>query len=267
MRVLSSAIIGGLFLATTAGAQEVTPPPIRAFPIATIEALGREIYRQDTAAWVATDAITPLMQDFSKAHVVGWIVTPNGDGERVRFLRETGQGLEAYYDIDVDAQFHTRVFQAPDPHLTADEIAAFNARQTAGRDLPTVCRPGYNSVVAKDPEGDGWLVWMLAPTPASGTIPVGGHYRFTISRDGKTVAQRDALSASCMVMDPKQGIPKGSKPAGVFVTHIVSPTPVETHVFLQIQAKLPMFVVAAGEIWKIDGGHITDQGKVGAPKS
>ena len=266
MRPPAIAIIAGLLLATPAAAQEA-PSTIRAFPIATIEALGREIYRQDTAAWVATDAIAPRMEDFSRAHVVGWIVVPNGHGQRVRFLRDAGQGLEAYYDVDVDPQFHTRLLAAADPRLTSDEIAAFNARQTAGRNMPpAVCRAGYNSVVAKDPEGDGWLVWMLAPTPTAGTIPVGGHYRFTISHDGKTVVRRDALSVSCMVMDPKQGVPKGAQPAGAFVTHVVSPAPVETHVFLQIQAKLPMYVVAAGEIWKIDGGHITDQGKVGTSR-
>ena len=263
MRVLSSLIAASFALASSAEAQEAKPPPIRTFSIETIEALGREIYHQDAAAWVATDAVAPRMQDFSKAHVVGWIVVPNGDGQRVRFVRDTAVGLEAYYDVDVDSQFHIRVFAAPDRHLTADEVAAFTARQTASRNVPAVCRPGYNSVVAKDPQGDGWLVCMLANADAGDDTrrrPLSLHPRRQdcgpprrafreLHRHGSEAGRAAGFPTRRRLRQPRRLADTGGDPR-----------------FPADQAKLPMYVVAAGEVWKIDGGHITNEGKSGAAK-
>src|SRR4051794_4830347 len=88
--------------APSARAAETPRPPIRAFDIPTIERLGLEIYRQDTAAWVATDALRAKVPDLKAAHAIGWIVEPHGADERVRFLRDAGSGPEVGWDIDVD---------------------------------------------------------------------------------------------------------------------------------------------------------------------
>ncbi|HEV2532862.1 hypothetical protein [Phenylobacterium sp.] len=245
-------------LAAPVLAQPAAPtqaPAIREFDIATIERLGRTIYRQDSAAWRATDALQAQLKDIHGAGVKGWIVEGEGDVQRVRFLRDVGHGLEAGYDVEVGPKGETRVSEPAERSLAPEERAAFAARQTAVAHLTQVCRAGYNSVVLKDPGGDGWLVWLLAPMVKAGEVPIGGHYRFTISADGATVVRMDALSRSCLVMTapaPASGI----KPVAIFVTHVVSPTPVETHVFLQMQAGQPMYVMAGGQVWKIDGGHI-----------
>jgi hypothetical protein len=269
MRVFDSLIAAALLLATSATAQEPRPP-IRSFDLSTTEALGRAMFRQDSAAWVATDALRSKVPDFGAAHLVGWIVEDHGGDQRVRFLRDVGRGVEAGYDVDVDRALKTQVSEPTDRTLTTEEIANFAALKSAAANMngQPVCRPGYNHVVLKDPGGDGWLVWLLAPTPKLGAMPVGGHYRFTVSPDGRTVTRRDALSASCMVTEPApKGTPADGKLAASFVTHVVSATPVETHVFLQIQSGLPLFVGAGARIWAINAGHITDQGPIGSPKT
>lgn len=234
------------------------PPPIRAFDIPTIERLGAAIYRQDRAAWLATDALMAKIPDLKGAGLKGWIVEGEGGDEKVRFLRDTGAGLEAGYDILVDEKGAQAVVEPADRSLTADERAAFAARQTAAKNLPGVCRQGYNSVVIRDVEGDGWLVWLLAPSPARDAIPFGGHYRFSISADGQTVNRVDALSASCLTMDAKPNVPAGAKSAALYVTHIVSPTPVETHVFLSLMYRTPIFVGTGKDtIWIVDKGKIS----------
>jgi opacity protein-like surface antigen len=154
------------------------PPPIRSFDLPTIERLGAAIYRQDRAAWLATDALVKKVPDLKGAGVKGWIVEGEGGDEKVRFLRDTGAGLEAGYDILVTDKGAKAVVEPADRSLTAEERGAFAARQTAIKNLPATCRPGYNSVVVKDVEGDGWLVWLLAPSPAATTgfrsAPTGG---------------------------------------------------------------------------------------------
>jgi len=234
-----------------------TPPPIRAFDIPTIERLGAMIYRQDRAAWLATDVLVAQVSDPNGAGLRGWIVEGEGDKDKVRFLRDTGAGLEAGYDIVVDAKGAGAMVEPADRSLTAQERAAFAARQTAARRLPGACRAGYNTVVIHDVEGDGWLVWLLAPSPASGVIPIGGHYRFSISADGGTVNRVDALSTSCLTIDRAQ-VPKDAKGAVMFVTHLVSPTPVETHVFLSLMYGMPIAVGTGKDtIWGVDNGKIS----------
>lgn len=257
MRILA---LGLAFVAlTVAGSARAQPAPpasaIREFDIATIETLGRLMYRQDAAAWAATDALLAKVKDPGKAGIKGWIVEGVGDTQRVRFLRDAGAGLEVAYDIDVGPKGEAAVHDPVDRALAPEERAAFAARQTAIGHLTHACGPGYNTVVLHDPQGPGWLVWLLAPMRKAGDIPIAGHFRFTISADGSRVERADALSNSCLVMTaPPAG--SGKTPVALVVSHVVSPTPVETHVFLQIQSGQPMYVLAGGQVWKIDHGHI-----------
>lgn len=237
-------------------AQAQPPAPIREFDLRTIERLGRAIHRHDVAAARATDALLKAVPDPAKEGIIGWIVVETGESDRVRFVRNTGAGPEAAYDVDVPKQGAPVVSSPSARALSAEELADFTARGTAVRNVPRVCRPRYNAVVLKDPAGDGWLVWLLAPSPAAGVVPVGGHFRFSITADGKTVKRRDALSTSCLAIDPRQGIPKGGRPLGMVVSHVVSPTPVETHVFLQLLHRIPMYVATGKVNWKIEQGRI-----------
>jgi len=219
--------------------------------------------RQDRAAWVATDALRERVPDMTAAHLKGWIVEDRGAGQEVRFLRDVGAGLEAGYDIDVSPDFKTVVSEPSSRALTEEEKAHYVAIQTAADDLrgQPGCGPSYNHIVLKDPQGDGWLVWMLPPLQEMGSMPIGGAYRFSISKDGKAVVRRDALSASCLVI-PAPHLPPSSKPVFAFVTHVVSPRPVETHVFLQLQAGQGLVVGAGGRMWSIFDGHIADAGPI-----
>jgi hypothetical protein len=266
MSRLGLAVLLAVLMGTLAAAAE-PPPPIRAFPLATIESLGRDMARRDAAAWVASDALQAKVRDFQNAGLIGWIVVDVGENQRVRFLRDTGKGPEAGYDFDVSPSLATTLVPIGDRTLTADELSQLAAIATARRGMEgqPVCRSGYNHVALRDPEGGGWLVWMLAPMPAVNSIPFGGHYRFSVSKDGRTLLRRDALSASCISVSTDE-IPKGLKDAVVGVGHLVSGTPVETHVFLQLQSKQTVLVIAGGRMWKIDRGRITDGGEAAVPK-
>lgn len=247
-----------LILPLNAGAAppETIRPPIRDYDLRTLEQFGGAIYRQDRAAWLATDAVVAKVPDLAKEQVVGWIVEGEGANDKVRFLRETAMGLEAGFDVTVTGKGAGPVETPTDRSLTAEERAAFAARRTAVHALTSPCRPRYNSAVIKDPNSDGWLVWLLAPGPAQGALPVGGHYRVFVSADGGTVKQVDALSATCLVIDPRRGLPPGATPMGAVVSHLVSPTPIETHVFLNLLYRLPLYVEAGGRSWIVANGKI-----------
>lgn len=245
----------GLMLVAAAPvlAAETVRPPIREFDPRTLEQLGATIYRQDRAAWLASDALVAKIKDPAKEKIIGWVVEGHGDAETVRFVRDTGQGPEIGFDVEVTAKGAGKPTTPADRALTDQERAAFAARMTAAKIAPKPCAGTFNSVVAKDPTGDGWLVWLLSPSPSRGAVPVGGHYRFSISADGKTVKQVDALSASCLTLQPP---PPDARGAGMVASHIVSPTPVETHVFLTLAYRQPLFVVTGDQFWPVRNGRI-----------
>ena len=83
---------------SSAQSQETAPPaqppapapvPIAEWPQERIIAMGQAIYRQDQAAWVATDAVVAHLGDRAPpSRLAGWIVVDEGNAQRVRFLRD-----------------------------------------------------------------------------------------------------------------------------------------------------------------------------------
>lgn len=266
MRWLLLAGLTASVLSGTARAQErlPAPVPIEEWSMARVSALGREIYVQDTAAWVATDSLLEALTEAEKATIRGWVVLGEGRVRTVRFLKAAGDGVVPGWDIEVTDGQAASPAPATDTELTGESLIRFKARQTAVANIGTLRCGRYNSVVARDDEGDGWLVWLTAGSPAQGIMPVGGHYRFRVSADGQTMLRRDQLSNSCLNMDanPPPG-PRGQQPGGVVVSHIVSGAPVETHVFLSLQFRKPVYVSAGTRLFAVEGDRIRE---VNAPR-
>ncbi len=242
-------------------------PPIREFDLETIAALGRELYRQDQLAWVATDVLEdevgfPIYRNEGGC---GWVVETGGAEPVVRFLRKKGDRIEAAYDIRFPERAKPVLVEPADRTLTARQLARHAARATAlvpfseGRYPLCQLRRGnhYNYAVLDEPGSDGFLVYLLRPKEGNHLVPMGGHYRVTVSADGKTLKQVDALSRSCLTMDRNREIPEGGKLVTMCMSHIVSATPVETQVFLSLQEKLPFCVITPdGTAWQIEDGQI-----------
>lgn len=260
MRLLLIATLAALSAPAVVHAQDRAPPPvpIEEWSQAKVASLGREIYIQDAAAWVATDALLSALTDEEEATIRGWVVLGDGANRTVRFLKADGDGVAPGWDIAVA----NGVASAPSPPaettLAGESLARFNARQTAAVNIGALRCGRYNSVVAHDPDSDGWLVWLLAGSPAQGVMPVGGHYRFHISADGQTMIRRDQLSNSClnMVANPPPG-PQG-QPGAIVVSQIVSQGPVETHVFLSLQYRKQIYVAAGQKLFAVRDDRIRE---------
>lgn len=245
-------------------------PPIRAFDIPTIESLGRRVYEQDDYAARATDALVAkigAISGFAEQGIRGWIVQNDETGVLVRFIKETEAEPAAAYDIRFAIGRIPFVSIPSSPELTLDQAILYRARQQGVQNIREMCSPGYNTVVLPDPDGDGFLVYALASTTNSNVIPIGGHYRFTVSSDGSRIEQADRLSASCFTL-PKRSpnLSEGCELAAYYMTHVVSDTPVETHVFLQLQLGKPFFVLTKSNVvWKIENGIISHSDTSVAP--
>jgi hypothetical protein len=250
-----------LIVGAPAGAQPASQAqPIRAFDLRTLEQLGQAIHRQDVTAAKATDALLKVVPDPGRAGIIGWVVTERSSGDVVRFVRRAERGIAPAYEVEVPQRGSPVVKPVSgDGVLTADERARFAAerRRRAASSAPV---GGATTLWCfETPSKTGGWFGSWRPSPAAGAVPVGGHVRFSISADGSTVKRRDELSTSCLVIDPRQGVPAGAQPVGVVASHVVSPTPVETHVFLRLLYRMPVYVQAGGRLWKVSDGRIEPQ--------
>jgi hypothetical protein len=230
------------------------PVPIRDFDLATIEKLGRAMYAQDRLAWIATDVLFAQRTEQGAIDdgVHGWITATLDGHDAVRFVRIGEHGPEALYDVTF-ANDGPPIFSSPtDRALLPHERAQYDARMLALENIPARCSDRYNTVALSDPESDGWLVWALAATVEPDVLQIGGHYRFTISADGKVIRARDALSTTCL------SIEDDGSAAGQFMSHVVSLTPVETHAFASLHYKRVLHVgTRDGTAWRVAEGRIT----------
>jgi len=149
MRIAALVAIG-LALACHAPALAQTaapaPVPISEWPLEKISAMGQEIYGQDLAAWVATDALLERFGGSPPPGLGGWIVVPDGEDQRVRFVALDGDNVKPGWDVVVRNGRAGPVEIAADGVLTDHELARFRARQTAGANIgPLRCRPNMNS--------------------------------------------------------------------------------------------------------------------------
>ena len=232
------------------------PQPIRDFNIAMIERLGNEMYAQDQEAWKATDLLLARVpQDQAhKDRLHGWIVETQGTQDLVRFIHDTDKGPESYFDVSFAGVAPPFLSEPRNRTLTPEELSQYNARLLAMSTMTARCSDTYNTIALKDPQGDGWIVWVMASTKDPDALMMGGHARFTVSKDGKTVLRRDALSRDCIQFSRKDGRPGGA----MILSHVVSLTPVETHVFASLTYRVGFYLgTNDGRTWHIADGHIT----------
>lgn len=238
-------------LATPALAQPADPRPIRAFDVETVEVLGRAIYDMDQFAWHGTDALRLAVSEEQLAGMIGWIVVERDGGHVVRFGRGSPAAPEPFYDVVFRGDDAPVVVEATQP-FSETELAMFRAVAMARAGVTQPCSDRYNSLILADPDGDGWLVWMMAATTRQNVVVTGGHYRFSVSPDGRTIEQADRLSRGCVTLDMQAG--GDGQTAALMMTQVVSDVPVETFVFLALQHGLPFYVVTPNrQTWEIEG--------------
>lgn len=236
------------------GQAQDEPAKIRDFPVATLERLGQELFQKDALAAFSTDLLLEKHPEDANM-LAGWITQLGPESARVYFLKRTEADIVLSY-IAVFVKGKEPVLeQHMDKPVPEPVKLRVLARATALAVAPQFPDRPYNFEVLDDPDGEGFLVYALAATKDPNEVVAGGHSRITVSKDGTKVESVDRLSKSLLVL-PKSG-PGGTKPSALTMTHVVSPTPVETHVFLSLQHGIP-FYVATGEkaVWEVGKGTI-----------
>lgn len=232
---------------------------VRQFDLKTLERLGKQLYEEDVVAAEATDVVLAENYDLPGLKVKGWVTTGKRGNYRVVFVAgEEGR----YYEV-IEILFKKNklksVNQLEKTPLQGEALARFKARTLALTNIAAACSERYNTVVLDDPDGKGYLVYALSSTTDPDIIPVGGHYRFTVDETGETIERTDQLFKSCLPLDKGAFDPGKGEPAGMFMTNVVSPTPLETHVYLNLLHRIRFIVGTPDDRqWEIRKGKIRE---------
>lgn len=233
--------------------------------VARAETIGRALYRDDMAAARGSDAVRAARPE---QRMIGWLTQPRG-GDRfdVSFIANAPPFCLARYVAHVTATTVDVESIDPPRSLDADGIAMFRARGLVLHSADALaaqagiqrCPLPYNvSVLPASLAGQqGWLVYLLASTADTRKRVLAGHLRVRVSTDGAAIVDVTPLSKSCLV-DDVDDVPAGTQTAGLYVTHVLDPTPVETHVFTSLLYRIPLLVLIGGThmFWRVDGDHI-----------
>jgi hypothetical protein len=145
----------------------------------------------------------------------------------------------------------TRVSQSSD--RGASDAARKRARETAAGALKgQLFNSRYDYVVLSDPDGKRLLVYALALSQQSDQVVMAGHFRVTVSADGRKAERVDALSKSLA----HSGEIK-TDTAALWLIQLVSNKPVETLIYTSNLAKKPIYVrTSDGKTWAVGEGKM-----------
>ncbi|MFO0659659.1 MAG: hypothetical protein U0165_07500 [Polyangiaceae bacterium] len=232
-------------------AGETKPIPEKyAAEIARVQMVGQKIVQHDKWAWIATD----LAADAGKlvrGKIAGWIIEEKGQGAIVHFYSPDdtpASVVRVVFPGQTESQGRLEDGALP---LSPTMLEAVRAREVAQVTKFPQMTDAYNTVVLPGSVmgKEGWLVYMLAASKRQGEVIIGGHTRMHISSEGK-VLQVTPLSRSILRMFPGRDLPKDAQSAGLFVTHIVSPLPVETYVYTSKTYKTDILIMTESGMWK-----------------
>ena len=221
--------------------------------LAAITARGILLAGYDQAAAHATDAVQATHPPDGKvtryiAHktATGWIV----DFGRLNEAHD--KFLVAYEATQTAGPIFDVKKLEPEREDTDFNLAADKAISLALKDFVAAEKRAYN--VAVLPAGaEALFVYLYPGQVKEGVYPYGGDARYLISPDGSTIVSKRLLHKSILESIPAD-VPKSSKPAAGYHSHVLSDLPEDTDVFLVLsrQPRMPEYVGAGGHVFEID---------------
>jgi len=238
-----------------AGTLRAETPPVEDLAPDLVPALGRAMYDQDRYAAQATELLFREKggpQRLAQEGLRGdWVVTRVKDSTVVRFLRETNGALAVAYDV-VFVPGQLPYLQRPaDGRVSEAALAQLRARRLAVEQVHEECSERYNTIVLQRGPDANFLVYALAATSDPAQIVIGGHYRVTITPDGRKVVKSEKLYRACLNLPAKND--NGAVP---YLTHLVSARPLETHAYMSLLYQRPFYVGVGKSVWKVENGKV-----------
>jgi hypothetical protein len=251
--------MAALLAAGSAAAQHSNTPFLVAAVKSAIDR-GELLYVYDRAAWVGTDDFLGRFSNLT-TNAGGYVVTGDEavtelvfyDKSKARALYRATFNYGKMTKGGLPAADRTALTPLEIQMIVAKDKAA-NAFTSAKVGLCSDANPNLAALPPQRPNGPT-IVYIMTPQ-TDATYPLGGHYSVEVQSDGSVGKVRRFMN-SCIAMGTND-VPKGGKPVGFVITHLLDPTPTEIHVFTSLASKMPIFVSTSGSrLWEVDGNRIT----------
>lgn len=222
---------------------------------------GNLLFDLDKAAWVTTDDLAAKVGDIHKTGFKGYVTERDGNGFVVTFYAgEPGSEVATYVGHVAGGRVvSSRLLTGPDRiALTPVQRRLAAARRAGFAAGLRPCTNGPFNVTAVPPiSADQPLeLYLTSPQVETDVYPFGGHYLLKVGPDGRVLSTRK-FTNSCINMSARPSRP-GSRPAGLFITHLLDPVPTEVHVFLARTIGLPVYVgtTTSNRVWEVQAKKI-----------
>ncbi len=220
------------------------------------EALGRQVYLYDQCAARATNLALARGVDLAAMGTQGWITESRSDRCAVTFVTGDSEPWRSVCMVTFAGSEEPNIILI-DKDLTEPQAAMFNARQLVLGIVENPCSDAYNTVVIPREGEPGWLAYALAAASDPNLLLVGGHYRATVSADGRTILEQRSFTKDCFVLKSRDDAGPDVDVVAYTLGHVHDDRPVEIHVFLNLLCGKPLYVVTADRrFWRIENGRI-----------
>ena len=237
--------------------------------------VGKEIYRKDQLAWKASDIVIERIR--LPDDVLGWLVHREGSIDIVSFYRGRIGTPALLADVEFDGNARPTLIEKPTREISNTERSMLVARYIGYqivRRARTRCSDNLNTVVLPSSVENAWDVYVLSATTEPDKVMFGGHARITVSADEKAeVISMFPFTVSCLVMSKaEEDLPEGWELNSLYVSHIVSDLPSETHVFLSYSHNIRIVVTTETGDIAIENGryeieHLRQKSPADAPEN
>ena len=147
---------------------------------------------------------------------------------------------------------------APDP----SPAAARAVRAALAEDVLR-CTETVEAVALEGDElggpGEGLIaVYLLPVADDPDAVPLGGFHRITVDAASGRVVHRAAMTETCrdLSLRPAEATPDDARVRSLFVTHELTPYPLESHVYTSLTSAVDLVVTTPTAIWRVSEGRI-----------
>lgn len=230
--------------------------------IADAEVLGRMIYENDVAGWVATDDLLADEDyiEIIKPNLKGWVSLKEDKGYKTIFIGDYDGAPKVVFEVI------SRKHKIKDRHkmpqgrsLSKEELLRWTARRTIVNEKFEHC-PQFtpmNTIVLPVPNDikNRLYGYLFSASKDSTDIVFGKHYRFTLSSDATTVLDKRDFSKSCISVKK----PRSQNAVGAVISHIMQPYPEEHHIFANLSHGVDIYVLTPenSKAWKLNKGKVS----------
>lgn len=244
--------------------RRLSPPDDLRAAVEQAQSLGVMLYRQDLASAIGTDVMLANVRAPKERGIAGYLTFREGSARSppdtwlVQFF-SAEDPPKVLCRVRVPASGGPPIFEGIDRQVPVSEDLrpVIRARHTALAAIGPLAQPQNPVIFPGQAIGkDGFLVYLLAGTTRRDVVVFGKHHRVLVSPDGETVLSVEPLSKTILEV-PLELPPEAVSGGGVFVSHLVTEYPLETHVFASLLHQMPVFVGTSRGNWVVDGDQIS----------